>query len=207
MLGLGPRRTRRPLRIALRSPRLLRLIATALALAALAAVARAGADADARAAAWGRTVDVLVVVGDHRAGDALLPADVVRRSMPRSLSPTDVLTTLPAHARLAADVGDREILVRTRLAATGSSRLAALVPPGHRAVAIARPDAAIDLAVGDRVDLVALGSDGHAGAIAPDASVVAVSRTAVTVTVESSEVGAVAEAAAAQTLSIALRGS
>lgn len=130
----------------------------AVAVGALAATRIAGVEAElARArAAWGATVEVAVATRDLPAGHRLGRADLSTARWPVAVvgPPGGAPTAAELEGRvLAAPVAAGEAVLEVRLADDRAGPVAALVPPGHRAVGLA-PLSAPPLAVGDRVDVV-----------------------------------------------------
>lgn len=86
-----------------------------------------------------------------------ITADMVRdATVPEAFVPPTALTsTADAVGRvLAADVAGGEILTRTRLAGASSGPIAALVPPGYRAVVVPTGLPADPVRPGDLVDVL-----------------------------------------------------
>ncbi len=186
-----PARRVRPLLALRRRPRLWWVLAGALATGVGAAVSSAVSDAEAARAAWGEPVVVIVAARDLRPGHELSEADVSLVERPAALVPPGALRALPVGASTHTAVFEGEILLEGRLAPAGLQALAAVLPPGTRAVAVpVEAGGAPPLLVGDVVDvLVALpreaAGDGPPGfVLATGALVVDVADTAVTVAVE-----------------------
>lgn len=180
--------------------------AGALVLAAVTAtvVGRLVADAAAERDRWGATVQVAVATGDAAPGE---PVRAELRRLPRSLVPPGATTAADgAVAAVALHAG--EIVLEGRLAPAGTSAVAALVPAGHRAVAVPAGDG-LPLAVGDTVDVLATLDPESARPtfpVARDARVVHVGEVAVTVAVTVDEAPRVAFALAAGAVTLALSG-
>ena len=150
------------------------------------------------------TTQVAVVVGDHAGGEQLDDADVERAMCPpdpRRRSPP------PHDRRLRTDVRAGEVLTSGRFAAGGRSEIAAQIPPGRQAIAVPRTSAALDLRPGDQVALLGLGSSGASEVIVDDGLVVAATEGATTIAVPLGEVGDVADAVLAGTMTVVLSGS
>ncbi len=107
---------------------------------------------------WGEVVSVAVARHPLEAGRTLTTADVDRRDVPRHLAPPGALAgAVDGRATISA-LETGEILLRSRVAPDGVRGVAALLPPGRRAMAVTtgatgRPP----LLVGDRVDVLASG--------------------------------------------------
>jgi len=171
-----------------RRPRHRRVLVLVLAAACGLAVMTVVRKAEHAAAAWGRSVPVLVATQDLRAGDRLDAGNTRVDHQPAPLVPDGALTDVPAEDRLAQPVYAGEVIREQRLAHRGLSALAARLPLGTRAVAVpVEPGLVPALVVGDRVDvLVALGAEaagaGPPGfALATDVLVVDVDDVAVTI--------------------------
>jgi Flp pilus assembly protein CpaB len=118
---------------------------------------------------WGASRPVAVATRDLHAGEVVDAAAVEVRDLPRVAVAARALDHLPAGAVVRDPVAAGEPLVPSRLAPLGLTGTAALVPDGHRAVAVPLgPAGAPPLAIGDRVDVLAVvgtaPGDGHAGA-------------------------------------------
>ena len=195
-----------------------RWIAIAVVVAvAFTGVQRAAAGAAAERRRWGETRTVAVArhriaIGTTIDGDA-----VDLQSWPTALVPAGALQSTPAGRTATATIEAGEAVLGARLAPDGLHGIAALVPPGWRALAIPVAPTVIALNVGDHVDLVA-GFD-VAGAtadrpdrspsltVARDAIVVAVDEQRVTVAVPDDDAERVAFAVVAGTVVPALRVS
>lgn len=153
-------RFRRLLRRARRSPA---VWWSAAALVALVAAARVGSiddAAEARRASWGTPVPVVVAARDLPAGTVLGDGDVVTTSWPDAVVPAGALVSPPLGRTTSAAIMAGEAVVADRVAPDGLSDVAALLPPGWRAVAVPPSSAgfgsgAPPLQVGDRVDVLA----------------------------------------------------
>jgi Flp pilus assembly protein CpaB len=192
--------------------------AAAAALAATAGLLVHGA-ADAAGTArdrWGSTAAVAVATRDLAPGTLLDRGDVELRELP--------VAAVPAGAAVAEDGGGPPLgrVVVTpvyagepvddrRLAPGGLSGVAALLPPGTRAVAIPGDPATVPpLTTGDAVDvLVAVaGPDGplRPSVAATRAPVVDVGEQAVSLAIPESQVPAIATAASSGLVALALAG-
>ena len=164
------------------------LVALGLAVVAAAVVSQLTGQATATVAGWGHTRSVLVARHDLGPGRVITADDVVGRDLPDAAVPASAVTG--------------EIVSRQRLAPDGVQGIAALVPDGHRAVAVPTEGTGLVLRVGDRVDVFAPGrTDGTVASrtdrtdpAATAALVVDVSATAVTIAVDRTEVAALARA-------------
>lgn len=134
--------------------------------------------------AWGDVVEVWIADADIASG---APLAATRTTVPLAMVPARALTgDLPADAVARQHVSRGEMLVEPDIV---SGRLP-LVPDGWRAVAIAADDTTLELAMGDRVDVVAGGA-----VLASDGVVVQVGAGAVTIGVAAEDAPSVAVAA------------
>jgi Flp pilus assembly protein CpaB len=196
----------------------------AASVAALAAVRVGGLDdaADARRRAWGESTTVAVAARDLPAGTVVVGDDITVEEWPAALVPDGALAEPPTGSTITASVVAGEAVVGARVAPGGLSGVAALIPAGHRAVAVPGSAGGLGtdtppLRVGDRVDVLATfdvldPTDGSAsteptGTVADGALVVDVSDEAVTVAVPAADAARVAFAAARGTITLALVGA
>ena len=148
-------------------------------------------------------------------GHTVGPGDVEWRNLPPTAVPDDVVDGSPAGRTVVDRVARGEVIGRLRVAPDGLSALAALVPAGHRAVALPRRSTELDLDPGDRVDVLAaarVGSEvgdgtGPAQVVARAAPVLAVTDQSVVVAVSPDEARSVAAALAQGQPVLALVGS
>ena len=173
-----------------------------------------------RVGAWGESRTVVVASGDLPPGHVVTLADVTVERWPVAVVPAGALADVPVGRTVTTPIVAGEAVVARRVAPDGLDGVAALLPEGHRAVAV---PAAIDgfgagvppLAVGDRVDVLATfdvyvdeGGSGAepTGVVAAEALVVDVGDGAVTVAVPERDAPQVAFAAARGTVTLALVG-
>lgn len=149
------------IRRALHRPLVRRSIVGLVGLGTAAAVALAlQATNDARAR-WGETRPVAVASRALAPGDPLDPTAAEVRRLPATAVAEDALADPPTGATVRHPIAAGEPLVAERLAPTGVSGTAALIPDGHRAVGVpAGQLAAPPLTAGDLVDVVILSSPG-----------------------------------------------
>ena len=148
---------------------------------------------------------VPVATHDVDEGHRIDAGDVVWRELPVAAIPDGALRAAPT-GRVATDrVGKGDVYTDRRVAPGGLSGLAAMVPPGERAVGVPLGDGSVTVQIGDRVDVLAPGRDGsdidlpsRSGAelVARRARVLAVTRSAVVLAVSADEVASVAGALA-----------
>jgi pilus assembly protein CpaB len=107
--------------------------------------------------ASGAQVSVVVAAVDAPRGSAIGRRTVRLQPMPSTGVPPGALTHVDeAVGRvLVADIAAGEVLTRTRTTSRRGGPVAALVPPGLRAVAVTVATSATDLRPGDHVDLLA----------------------------------------------------
>ena len=163
---------------------------------------------------WGeqRTIAVArhrIVIGDVIDADA-----ITTQSWPKGVIPAGAIDGSPVGRTVVAAIEPGEAVLAARLAPSGLSGVAALVPAGWRALAIPVGPAVVTLTVGDRVDLIAgfdvskaTADQAPAFTVAHDALVVAVDERRVTVAVRSADAEAVAFAIVAGTVVPALRAT
>jgi Flp pilus assembly protein CpaB len=199
------------------------LLTFLLAALAYGLVARAQGVAASAVRRWGRVVPVVVVRRPVLAGAAVVSADVAVVSAPARLVPSgsaalDSAGEAVGRTALVALVPG-EILLRSRLAPDGLTGVAALVPPGMRAIAIplggsgggsdSSASGALRLSVGDAVDVLAtFPTDPASGpptiTVASSALVVEVRADAVTLAVPAPAAARIAYALARASLTLTL---
>lgn len=223
LLPRSPRRTvlpHVPWRAALRRARRAAaawwtVAAVAAALAGSHAFDAARAAADARSA-WGESIEVAVAARDLAVGDVVSALDVTLAPRPRAVVPAGALEEVPVHRVVVSPVAAGEVLLAARVAPDGLTGIAALVPVGHRAVAVpvdgSLGAASPEVRVGDRVDVLATfdvvdPSGSPAGVVAGAVTVVAVDETTVTLAVPRDDAPRVAFAAARGTVALAIVGA
>jgi pilus assembly protein CpaB len=100
----------------------------------------------------------VVVAATNAARGSVVSAGMVRiQRIPRTYAPPGALTTAEQVVGrvLVSDVAAGEVLTRTRVSAGVAGPVAALVPPGLRAMSVVVVATARDLRAGDHVDLLA----------------------------------------------------
>jgi Flp pilus assembly protein CpaB len=106
---------------------------------------------------WGRARPVAVATHDLAPGDVIEGSTIEIRRLPEAAVSPEALAEPPTGSVVRQPVLAGEALVAERLAPQGLTGVAALVPAGHRAVAVPLgPVAAPPLAVGDLVDVLAV---------------------------------------------------
>ena len=202
---------RLPLRRLARSP--LAYWVAVIALACFTAFAVAGQvdKAGAQAARYGRLRPVVTAARAVEVGAVLAPADVAVRAMPAAFLPEGALsvTGTAVGRTVVAPLFPGVPVVAGNLAPEGLAGLAALLPPGSRAVAVPAGGDSVALRRGDRVDVLATFDPPPAGEdptfpVAEAALVVDVGPEAVAVAVAPDEALRVAYAVAAGVVTLAL---
>jgi Flp pilus assembly protein CpaB len=113
--------------------------------------------AEAARQRWGRARPVAVATRDLSPGDPVDDSAVEVRRLPEAAVAPSALAEPPSGSVVRQPVAAGEALVPQRLAPQGLTGVAALVPAGHRAVAIPiGPLAAPPLTTGDLVDVLAV---------------------------------------------------
>ncbi|MGZ4705679.1 MAG: Flp pilus assembly protein CpaB [Acidimicrobiales bacterium] len=190
-------------------------MAAALAAVALGVVQVRADEAARIRAGLGRTRTVVVARHDLAPGHVIGDDDTVARTLPVDALPDGAIDQRPTGRTVTAAVVAGEVVSARRLAPDGVDGLAALVPPGRRAIALPTEGSGLRLQVGDHVDVLdpsdgaayADGSSAPAGAAATDALVIAVDDTTVTVAVERDDAPSVARALAGGTPVLAMTGA
>lgn len=150
LLGVRARR-------ALARPVVRRMVLLALALVTGLVVMSLVASAEAARDRWGRARPVAVATRDLAPGDVIDGSTIDVRRLPEAAVSPGALAEPPTGSVVRQPVLTGEALVAERLAPQGLTGVAALVPAGHRAVAVPLgPMAAPPLAVGDLVDVLAV---------------------------------------------------
>ena len=183
------------------------LLVLGLAVLSALVVGRRTADADAARAAWGATKPVVVATRAIDAGATIDADDVALQRWPAAVVGTSALDALPVGRAVRVALAPGDMLRVDDIAPTGVAGLAALIPDGWRAVAVARGTASVAVARGDRVDLVAATADGAAAMVARDALVLAADAKTITVAVPSDVADRVAGALATTAVVAVLRGA
>ena len=209
-----------------RSPLPFWAMSLALAAGTGVTVSRLVGEASARAARLGGLVEVPVAARRIEAGAVLRVADVVVRRLPADALPDGEVAARPAGKVAVVPLVRGEVVLSAKLAPDGLRGVAAMVPAGHRALAVPVDPGGLALRLGDRVDVLAtfdLAGDDAAAAdaggagpaavaeptfpVALAALVVGVGDEAVTVAVRPDEVPRVAFALARGTVALALAGA
>jgi Flp pilus assembly protein CpaB len=113
--------------------------------------------AEAARQRWGRARPVAVATRDLAPGDLVDGSAVEVRRLPEAAVTPGALAAPPSGSVVRQPVAAGEPLVPERLAPQGLTGVAALVPAGHRALAIPiGPLAAPPLTIGDLVDVLAV---------------------------------------------------
>lgn len=203
----APRPTRRRFRLT-RSPFAFWLVAALLALVTASVVSGAIGRAESMAARYGPLTPVVVAARPVERGAALAGADLTVREVPAGFLPEGVFRTVdevrgraPVVPLLAG-----EPVLRGRLAPDGLSGVAALLPPGRRAMAVPTGGASPPLRKGDAVDVLATFDGAPAVAVAADATVLDVGTESATISVTPDEARAVAYALSQGGVTVVISG-
>jgi Flp pilus assembly protein CpaB len=134
-----------------------RAVVLALAIVTGLVVVSLVSSAEAARQRWGRARPVAVATRDLAPGDLVDGSAVEVRRLPEAAVTAGALTEPPSGSVVRQPVAAGEPLVPERLAPQGLTGVAALVPAGHRAVAIPiGPLPVPPLTVGDFVDVLAV---------------------------------------------------
>ena len=202
---------RRSLRRVARSP--LAYWAAVVALACFTAVTVAGqlGKAEAQAARYGRLRPVVTATRAVEVGSVLGAADVTLRTMPAAFLPEGAIgaTGAVVGRTVVVPLFRGAAVLAGNLAPDGLGGLAALLPPGTRAVAVPGGPESVAVRRGDRVDVLATFDPPPAGQeptfpVAEAALVVDVGPEAVAVAVAADDAPRVAYAVAAGVVTLAL---
>lgn len=192
-----------------RRPWLFWSIAVGLAVVTGLTVARLVAEASARAERLGGLREVPVAARAVDAGQVLSPLDVAVRRLPAAVLPSGPVARSPVDHAVVVPLAAGEVLLEAKLAPWGVQGVAALVPPGRRALAVPAAKGGLSLQRGQRVDVLATfdtteGKTEPTFPVATGALVVDVGEEAVTVAVGPDEAPRVAFAVARGTVTLAL---
>jgi Flp pilus assembly protein CpaB len=134
-----------------------RAVVLGLAIATGLVVISLVSSAEAARQRWGRARPVAVATRDLAPGDVVDGSTVEVRRLPEAAVSPGALAEPPAGSVVRQPVVAGEALVAERLAPQGLTGVAALVPAGHRAVAVPiGPLAVPPLTLGDLVDVLAV---------------------------------------------------
>ena len=187
--------------------------AAVVLLAALTAstVAHNVGRASAQAARYGRLRPVVTAARPVEVGSVLRLADVAVRGIPAAFVPDGALAAAAAVVgrTVVVPLFPGEAVVAATLAPDGLQGVAALLPPGTRALAVPTGSASVPLRRGDRVDVLATFDPPAPGEdptfpVAVSALVVDVGADAASVAVWEQEAVRVAYAVASGTVTLAL---
>ncbi len=201
-------------RRALARPGVRRLGVAVLAVATALTVATTLGSAEAARDRWGPSQPVAVATRDLAPGEVVDATAVERRDLPEGLVTQEPLAATPEGAVVRHPILAGEPIVAERLAPHGLSGVAALVPRGHRAVAVPIGPAGVPpLSTGDLVDVVTVlptglesGEDDPAFPLVERAPVVDVGDQAVTLAVPAADAPRVAWALSNGTIVLTLAG-
>lgn len=178
-----------------------------LSLVTLVSVRSALAATAGATARYGSLVEVPVVIEEVVAGDEVRAGAVVVESRPAATVPAGEVASAWDGRTALVDLVPGEVLLRSRLGPDGARGAGALLPPGHRALAVpSGPAGRPPLHVGDRVDVLVTLVEGDSVLVAAGALVVHLDAHAdtVTVAVPAGEAPALASAVTAGAATLAL---
>lgn len=198
-----PRLRRFPLS---RSPFVFWVAVAALALVTASVVAGAVGRARSLSARYGPLRPVVVAARPVGQGVAVVGPDLVTKAVPASLAPDGAFASVDqVRGRTAVvPLAAGQPVLPGHLAPDGLSGVAALLPPGSRAVSVPAGSTAPPMQRGDRVDVLATLEASPTLAVALDAPVVDVAEDTATVAVSPEEARAVAYALAHGSVTVAL---
>ena len=183
----------------------------AVGLAALTGVTvtRLGAEAEARARRLGGLKSVPVAARPVDAGASLSAHDVAVRRLPAAVLPAGRVSAAPVGHTALVPLAPGEVLLESKLAPWGLQGVAALVPPGRRALALPVPKGGLGLRRGHSVDVLATLETAEGGPeptfpVASAGLVVDVAEESATVAVLPEEAARLAFALARGTVTLAL---
>ena len=173
-------------------PRLFWLFAVSLAALTGLTAARLLATASSRAERLGGLREVRVTARSVDAGHQLKAGDVAVRRLPAALLPEGRLAASPTGHTVVVPLVAGEVLLEAKLAPWGLEGVAALVPPGRRALAVPVSRGGLALRRGNQVDVLATfetteGDTEPTMAVATSAQVLDVAEESVTVAVSPEE--------------------
>ncbi len=189
-------------------PWLFWLFAVSLALLTGLTVARLLSEAASRAERLGGLRDVRVTTRSIAAGQRLTVGDVAVRRLPAALLPEAPVAASPAGHTTLVPLASGEVVLEAKLAPWGVEGVAALLPPGRRALAVPVTNGGLALRRGNQVDVLATfetaeGDTEPTFAVASSAQVLEVGEESVTVAVTPEEAARVALALSRGTVTLA----
>lgn len=189
-------------------PWLFWLFAVSLALFTGLTVARLLNEAASRAERLGGLRDVRVTTRSIGAGHQIGAGDVAVRRLPAALLPEGPVAASPAGHTTLVPLAAGEVVLEAKLAPWGVEGVAALVPPGRRALAVPVAQGGLALRRGNHVDVLATfetaeGDTEPTFAVASTAQVLDVAEESVTVAVSVEEAARVALALSRGTVTLA----
>ena len=204
-VSLPKLRIPRVIRRRLRRPPVFWLLTLVVAITIGLFTARAVQAAEDGASIYGDPTEVVVATRDLAPG-ALLDADSARlERRPRDVVATGALTSLPDGRPLTTEIYAGQVVVAAQVAEPDVSPLAAIVPDGHRAMAIGRSQFGLEVKIGDRVDALSFDPvTGEMGLVTTAARVLATDDTTVTLSVALADVALTAAAVSAGDVVLAL---
>jgi Flp pilus assembly protein CpaB len=204
-----------------RHPAVFWLLAVAVAAATTLTVSNHLESAEAARRQWGTSRPVVVVVDDIAAGERIRAGAVEIQSRPTAMVPEGAMSEDPAGRVASVALHAGEILLAPRVAPSGVTGVAAVLPLGTRALAVPAGPGTPPLEPGNRVDVLATfgapdpytGEAHTSGAAEPTfivataAMVVMVTEEAVTLAVSGEEAPRLAFALTVGVVTLALVGA
>jgi len=183
--------------------------AVSLALFTGFTVARTLAEASSRAERLGGLREVRVAARSVEAGRVLTADDVAVRRLPAAALPRGSVAAAPAGHTALVPLAPGEVVLEAKLAPWGVEGVAALVPPGRRALAVPAAKGGLALRRGNHVDVLATFDTTEGGTeptfpVANSAQVLDVAEESVTVAVSPEEAARVALATSRGTVTLAV---
>jgi Flp pilus assembly protein CpaB len=131
------------------------LFAVSLALLTGLTAARLLGEAASRAEELGGLREVRVTARSVDAGHLLTADDVAVRRLPAAVLPEGAVAASPAGHTVLVPLAPGEVVLESKLAPWGVEGVAALVPPGRRALAVPAARGGLALRRGNHVDVLA----------------------------------------------------
>lgn len=105
---------------------------------------------------WGNSSAVLMAVRPLKAGDLIDSASVRIEQIPTRFLPDGALVELPLNRRVRIAVSTGEILLQSRVSATGAGALSATLTTETQAVTLSLGEAPAPVQIGDLVDVISV---------------------------------------------------
>jgi len=177
--------------------------------------------AQSEQASWGISGPVLIATRSLQQGEALDHSAVRKEQIPVRFIPSGALRNLPEGRRAKVAITSGEILLRSRVSASGTGTLGATLTEQTQAVTIPLGEAPAPIQIGDIVDVVSVSTDGtslaadslggsqhgaelRAQRVALSALVLRVGQGQATLAVQTKQVDALVKAAATAPISVVI---